>query len=260
LFKKSNKEGAMRQKKQRINKKIKQRVFTLVELLIIIAIIAILASLLMPALSKARNRGKSVVCQNNLKQIFLAEMSYAGDYSWFTAGCSYPNELFKQDYWSQKLRPYLGSTTVPTSWDEENGLRKIPPLWCPSTEPDGRDTSSYAESTFGCLAAWFNLRSSVMAAAPGTAFSKEIPRYIRPYAKADGISNSQILFISELGSDPNDSKYPTYHSIRNGTYFEDIAGNVVGSWRHDNKKNVLFLDGHIGQVTPGEMDYSLYLP
>jgi len=60
-----------------------RRGFTLIELLIVIAIIAILASLLLPALAKAKDQAKRTLCMGNLKQCYSISAMYAGDFNNF---------------------------------------------------------------------------------------------------------------------------------------------------------------------------------
>ena len=97
--------------------------FTLVELLVVISIIALLVSILMPALGKAREQAKKVVCQTNLKQQTLACTMYMHEYNdFFPTTYVYPgspdslNVAYAWSTWGGKLGTQTGSQRLLNSY------------------------------------------------------------------------------------------------------------------------------------------------
>lgn len=118
----------------------KSRAFTLTEMLVTIAIIGILVAMLLPAVQMAREAGRRIQCQNQLKQLGLALQQY------HSAQSVFPPSGLAQPYrhnWTAMLLPYLEQPALAKSYDwnidwdapgNQNAVNeRLPGLLCPST-------------------------------------------------------------------------------------------------------------------------------
>ena len=204
-----------------------RRCFTIIELLVIISIIAILASLLLPALSSVREKGKAIACQSNMKQLAYAWSFYTSDYQEWCPGPFY-NGFYSKDRWFLEFR------------DSRYINEKV--TKCPS--------SNYWE---------FNARS-INYGVPGyvfgfTDYKKQAvkttdPVFKRPTRTAtflESMPEGRYHEIGISGANWNGDgigyqyEYPNYNAKTLGINY------YVREYRHGQKKylNAAFLDGHV---------------
>ncbi len=187
-----------------LQKIFRQRGFTLIELLLVIAIIAILAAMMLPALGRAKQRAWATSCLNHVKQIGVATRMYADDH-----GDALPQSAHTGQSWVNTLQPYCKGTN----------------LWrCP------RDTNKTRPFSFA-----INDFLLPPDSGNGAADSSKITQVPRP---------ADTIWLAECADTYAGHDHFHFSPANDGDFAPASFASQVAIRRHLSGANYLFVDGH----------------
>jgi len=195
--------------------------FTLIELLVTIAIIAILAALLLPSISRAKETAKRSACSGNLRQIGTAIACYAND--WRNA---FPQGESNAAIWRWQIAPYLGLNVGPYDAKLANGV-----LRCPSWQLKGIDV--YNESGYGWNTQYMGYLEGALWSVPTMVWLQQVSK---PTETA-------------LCGDTTDWMVSVYNTDYAKLYPPNFGSTISVGNRHAKGINITWADFHVSWMS-----------
>lgn len=231
----------------------KQHHFTLIELLVVIAIIAILAGILMPALSSARERAKTSTCANNLKNLAFAMQQYADNNNGRAKAFCVSNSDTKsknssnrfigpawQAIYQMTLLPYIGGASYVDS-DTANLNDVAKHALCPSGRRDHKVDTFMTENDSSTPNASYSFNTYVTPydSNLGAAGKNRYSVFSKVWNPSSRCLVADVsLYNNELSSSAGTS------NTSNSRYYGLFKFDII-ALRHNGGANAAFCDGHV---------------
>jgi prepilin-type processing-associated H-X9-DG protein len=233
----------------------------LIELLVVVAIVAILASLLLPALSRAKAKAWKARCQSNLRQLGLGLNLYLGDHQRFPpwvvvtdagGGAAYTIDHF----WMESLEPYVNARWTNEAWRCPANLVNPPYSlpWSPILAGYGSVQGSYAYNSSGAdsgneLDTKHTLGGRPLGLGPGYPFYRFGHTGVTSVAESAVMAPAGMVAISEPLWNRAIIVSPNVYTDFKTTSLTYLGRAFFEKWHwHVTGANSVFVDGHVEYI------------